>query len=148
MASENDTRIPPVEPRRRGTGHFSAVLNGGAGDVPPVRRAVRELAVANGFADRATDLSLALDELIANASEHGSPPITVETWYDGRIVLAVTDRGPGFDPRLPSRVPETASDGGRGLWIVRQLADHVEIDSSAKGTTVRVELSHEPHIGA
>jgi anti-sigma regulatory factor (Ser/Thr protein kinase) len=106
------------------------------------------MAIANGFGDRATDLALALDELLANARAHGRPPIHVETWYDGRIVLEVTDHGSGFDPRLPSTVPEKRRDGGRGLWIIRQIADHVGITSSEEGTTVRVELSHEPHIGA
>lgn len=109
---------------------------------------MNDLALANGFADRATDLSLALDELLANASKHGRPPIHVETWYDGRIILEVSDCGAGFDPRLPTSVPSPGKDGGRGLWIIRQIADHVSIVSSEEGTRVRVELSHEPHIGA
>ncbi len=145
-----DSHPFPVDLRspQRGHGHFSAVLSGDAADVPPVRRAVRDVAQANGFGDRSSDLSLALDELLANASEHGRPPIHVETWYDGRIVLEVSDSGAGFDPRLPTNVPARADDGGRGLWIIRQIADHVSITSSPEGTTVRVELSHEPHIGA
>lgn len=129
-------------------GHFSAVLSGDAADVPPVRRAVSELAIANGFGDRASDLTLALDELLANAREHGRPPIHVETWYDGRIVLEVTDRGSEAPVKLPTALPGAAGDGGRGLWIIRQIADHVTISQSQEGTTVRVELSQEPHIGA
>ena len=128
-------------------GHFTAVLNDQS-DVPEVRRAVRQLAIAHGFADRAADLSLALDELLANAHEHGNPPVRVETWYDGRIILEVSDQGEGFPARLPSTLPAPGSDSGRGLWIVRQITDHVEIGCSGNGTTVRVELSHEPHIGA
>lgn len=145
-----DSHSSPIDLRSasRGHGHFSAVLSGDPADVPAVRRAVADMASANGFSDRADDLSLALDELLANASEHGRPPIRVETWYDGRVVLEVTDRGPGFDPRLPTQLPSLGGDGGRGLWIVRQIADHVVIASSVEGTTVRVELSHEPHIGA
>ena len=37
---------------------------------------------------------------------------------------------------------------GRGLWIVRQLTDHVHVDTGPTGTTVRIELTHEPQIGA
>jgi anti-sigma regulatory factor (Ser/Thr protein kinase) len=145
-----DSHSFPVNLRsaQRGYGHFSAVLSGDADDVPPVRRAVHDVAVANGFGDRSSDLALALDELLANAREHGRPPIQVETWYDGRVVLEVTDSGDGFSPRLPTDLPARADDGGRGLWIIRQIADHVAITSSDRGTTVRVEMSHEPHIGA
>lgn len=145
-----DKPSSPSSPRvaTRGHGHFSAILTGDPNEVPPVRRAVADLARANGFGDRATDLQLALDELLANSSEHGRPPIRVETWYDGRVVLEVSDCGPGFDPRLPDRLPSVRTDGGRGLWIIRQICDHVTIESTGAGTVVRVELSHEPHIGA
>ncbi len=148
MADDTQPATTHQRTPSQGYGHFSAVLSGEPTEVAPVRRAVADLARASGFSDRATDLALALDELLANASEHGRPPVHVETWYDGRIVLEVSDAGPGFDPRLPTRLPSTGEDGGRGLWIIRQISDHVTISCSSAGTTVRVELSHEPHIGA
>jgi len=107
------------------------------------------MAVVNGFEDRATDLTLALDELVSNAQRHGRPPVTVTAWYDGRLVLEVTDQGDGFDShRLPDRLPSRLGHGGRGLWILRQVCDHVTIVSSDEGTRVRVELTHEPQLGA
>lgn len=145
--------------RRTGTdrGHsppptdaYVAQLSGASAEVPAVRTAIRDLAERHGFASRASDLTLALDELVANAQEHGRPPITVRCWYDGRLVLSVSDAGPGFNLReiVQSHPPVMLGRRGRGLWIIRQVTDHVHVDHDDAGTTVRVELSHEPHIGA
>ncbi len=115
-----------------------------------MRRAIAELAERHGFAQRRSDLSLALDELIANAQEHGSPPIIVRGWFDGRLILTVGDAGHGFDYTtiVRSHPPMMLGKRGRGLWIVRQLTDHVHVGAGPNGTTVRIELTHEPQIGA
>jgi anti-sigma regulatory factor (Ser/Thr protein kinase) len=129
---------------------YAVELSGDPVEVPKVRHGVREFAVRSGFAERASDLALVLDELLANAMEHGSPPVLVRSWNDGRLVMTVTDSGDGFD--FPSVVrghpPVMLGKRGRGLWIVRQVADHVEVESGPVGTTVRVELTRDPHIGA
>lgn len=93
---------------------------------------------------------LALDEVIANAQEHGRPPIVVEAWVDGRLVVEVSDAGPGFDRARvwSTHPPAPLGRRGRGLWITRQLADLVSIRSGEEGTLVRIELSPDPHIGA
>ncbi len=111
---------------------------------------MRDLAAQNGFAERAGDLVLALDEVIANAQEHGRPPIAVEAWTDGRLVVEVSDVGAGFDRARvwSTHPPPPLGRRGRGLWIIRQLTDLVAISSGEDGTTVRIELSPEPHIGA
>jgi anti-sigma regulatory factor (Ser/Thr protein kinase) len=131
-------------------GGFAITVGGDPAEIPPVRVATRALAEENGFADRANDLVLALDEMMANAAEHGRPPITVSGWYDGRLVLTVADTGRGFDfpSILREHPPVMLGRRGRGLWIIRQVTDHAEVDVTAAGTTVRVELNHEPHIGA
>jgi anti-sigma regulatory factor (Ser/Thr protein kinase) len=69
---------------------------------------------------------------------------------DGRIVVEVSDVGNGFDrAQVWSAHPPTPyGQRGRGLWITRQLTDSVSIRSSGHGTTVRIELSPDPHIGA
>lgn len=129
---------------------FAIVLTGDPSEVPPVRVATRALAEEHGFRDRANDLVLALDELVANAKEHGRPPITVRGWYDGRVVLCVSDSGSGFDYAsvLREHPPVMLGRRGRGLWMVRQVTDHAHVDTTPSGTTIRVELTHEPHIGA
>lgn len=125
-------------------------LTGDPDEIPLVRQLIRDLAERHGFAQRRSDLSLALDELIANAHEHGAPPITVRGWFDARLIMTVTDSGGGFDYRSIARAhpPLTLGKRGRGLWIVRQLTDHVHVSDGPGGTTVRIELTHEPQIGA
>jgi anti-sigma regulatory factor (Ser/Thr protein kinase) len=127
-----------------------AVIDAGAADPPALRRDVHDLAVRAGFGDRAGDLTLAVAELLANALEHGRPPVVVEGWFDGRLVIEVTDSGAGMDRDAIWRThpPGPSGDRGRGLWIVRQLVDVVTVRSGPEGTTVHVELSPEPHIGA
>jgi anti-sigma regulatory factor (Ser/Thr protein kinase) len=115
-----------------------------------VRQDVRELAADRGFADRASDVALALDEVVANAQEHGEPPITVTAWSDGRLVIEVSDAGGGFSyPEICRRhPPPQLGQRGRGLWIVRQLVDLVSIHSGTDGTRVHMELVSEPMLGA
>jgi anti-sigma regulatory factor (Ser/Thr protein kinase) len=129
---------------------YSTALGRDPAEIAEVRVAVRELAERNGFTERAGDLVLALDEVIANAQEHGTPPIRVDCWVDGRVVIEVSDTGDGFEPRnvWATHPPAPLGTRGRGLWIARQLTDLVEILSGPGGTTVRIELSPDPHIGA
>lgn len=129
---------------------YTAALGDDPGEIAEVRTALRGMAQRAGFADRAGDLVLALDEVIANAQEHGRPPIGVRAWVDGRLVVEVSDVGPGFDRARvwSTHPPPPLGRRGRGLWIIRQLTDLVTIRSDEGGTTVRIELSPDPHIGA
>jgi anti-sigma regulatory factor (Ser/Thr protein kinase) len=129
---------------------YFAALGDDPSEIAEVRTAVRGIAERGGFGERASDLVLALDELIANAQEHGRPPIEVSCWIDGRVVVEVSDVGEGFDRARvwDTHPPEPYGQRGRGLWITRQLTDLVSILSGERGTTVRIELSPDPHIGA
>lgn len=133
-----------------GDGRYSAALGDDPAEIAEVRAAVHGIAVDQGFGDRASDLVLALDEVIANAQEHGAAPIAVEAWVDGRLVVEVSDVGDGFDRVQVWRThpPEPLGRRGRGLWIARQLADIVTIDCASGHTRVRIELSPDPQIGA
>ena len=130
--------------------HYFTALGDDPAEIAEVRSAVRRIAERGGFSDRAGDLVLALDEVVANAQEHGRPPIEVSCWVDGRIVVEVSDVGRGFDRARvwQTHPPEPYGQRGRGLWITRQLTDLVSILSGDRGTTVRIELSPDPHIGA
>lgn len=129
---------------------YLKTIGGDPAEIAQIRHDVRAIAVTSGFADRAGDVALTLDELLANAQEHGNPPIDVEAWSDGRLIVEVFDRGEGFNrPEIWSKhPPEPSGHRGRGLWIVRQLADRVEITGSPIGTRVRVEFTVDPGIGA
>ena len=129
---------------------YTTILGSDPAEIARVRAAVREIAVREGFAERAGDLVLALDEVVANAQEHGRAPVAIRAWNDGRLVVEVRDVGEGFDRAHVWRTHPPAPLGarGRGLWIARQLADHVEINVDPNGTMVRLEVSPDPHIGA
>jgi serine/threonine-protein kinase RsbW len=129
---------------------YSASLSGDPAEVRAVRESIRAMAERAGFADRAADIELALDELVANAQEHGAPPIGVRAWADGRLVVEVSDAGGGFDYAgiRRSHPPEQLGRRGRGLWIVRQVVDNLGVRSEPGRTTVQIELCSEPQIGA
>jgi anti-sigma regulatory factor (Ser/Thr protein kinase) len=80
----------------------------------------------------------------SNAARHGRPPIGLRLWISSdRIVCTITDRGPGWDDPFAGYGPahgEDLSRGGMGLWLARQLCDHVDIATDAYGTRVRLTL--------
>jgi len=144
------TPLHPVDPAPAATPpRLSVTLDGDPVAVVRARDDVRALAERAGFGERAGDVALAVAELLANAVEHGAPPVTVDAWFDGRLIIEVTDRGRGLDREAVWRrhPPPARGDRGRGLWIVRQLMDVVNVTRDG-GTRVHVELCPEPHIGA
>lgn len=124
-------------------------LSGDPRELATLRAEVGELAAQHGLSERSADVVLALEELVANAQQHGAPPVDVAIWADGRLMIEVSDGGSGLGRMaVPDRPPRSDQDHGRGLWIVSQLADHIDVRCSAEGTTVRIELTSEPVIGA
>jgi anti-sigma regulatory factor (Ser/Thr protein kinase) len=120
----------------------SASIMLGTLDVPTGRRFVREHALAAGVdLVRAGDLAVAVSELLSNAFIHAGGPTALWTWIDGdRLVCQVDDIGPGLaDPFVGYRPPTDAIDG-RGLWIVRQLVDLLQLAPSNAGTRARIHL--------
>lgn len=119
-------------------------------DAEALRVVICAMAARGGFEDRVGDLALALAEVVANAREHGHPPVVVTARLEGRLVVEVQDAGTGFDQDalMPDSPPSHGGHRGRGLWIARQLVDVFHVQSGSRGTVVRLELSPEPHIGA
>jgi anti-sigma regulatory factor (Ser/Thr protein kinase) len=66
------------------------------------------------------------------------------------VVVEVRDNGAGIEPHREwaRHPPDRFGTRGRGLWITRQLTDHVQVACGDLGTVVRIELSPDPHIGA
>jgi serine/threonine-protein kinase RsbW len=109
-----------------------------AASVPLCRRVLRfflgELTVAK---QRADDLELALSEATGNVVQHAFAhpghqyQVTVE-FFQHCVRLRVEDEGIGF---LRAAVPEPDVEqiGGRGLWLIEQLADVVTVDALPGG---------------
>lgn len=101
-------------------------------DFVGLRHAVAgELAATGGDADVVEDFLLAVDEMVSNAVRHGRPPVSLRLWTaPDRIVCTISDGGPGWDDPFAGYGPAHGDDlsrGGMGLWLARQLCDHVDI---------------------
>jgi anti-sigma regulatory factor (Ser/Thr protein kinase) len=84
------------------------------------------------------ELVLVANELASNAVRHGGGTGRLRLWRAGDLIhCEVGDTGPGLASGEVGRelVPLTAY-GGRGLWVVRQMSEHVEVRTSPKGATV------------
>lgn len=92
-------------------------------------------------AERVEELLVAASELVTNAWTAGATRVALACWaVPGAVAVQVDDDGPGLrDPLAGYRRPALDAPGGRGLWIVRQLCDLVEIATSDTGTAVRVQ---------
>ncbi|MGY1824030.1 anti-sigma factor RsbA family regulatory protein [Geodermatophilus sp. SYSU D00079] len=122
------------------------VLRGefGAADVPAVRRTVAQFARTSGLpADRVEALELAASELATNGVRHGGGGGVLAMWSEpGATVVEFSDRGHVTDPLVGRRLPDPGRVGGRGVYLVHQLCDLVQLRSSPEGTTVRVTTWH------
>lgn len=94
---------------------------------------------------RLHDLLVALTEAVNNAMIHGNHlEYEKEVRIDIRttpteVLVAVRDQGSGFDPEaVPDpRSPERLlAEGGRGVFLIRHLADNAEFHPTPAGTTV------------
>jgi len=104
---------------------------------------------ADGLASPRTRFRLCtvLAEALGNAMLYGNGGdpnrcVTIEVAIDDdRIILAVSDQGDGFDHAATSFQPGDDSleaTRGRGLFVIRHLADHVEFNE--RGNTIWVTL--------
>ncbi len=106
--------------------------------------AIRELVATRASeaglsAEAAQDLVLAINELVTNSVQYGGGGGTLRIWdAPGAFVCEVRDRGFIRDPLVGRLAPPVEQHGGRGLWLVNQLCDLVQIRSAPSGTVVRV----------
>ena len=123
--------------------------------VPVVRRLaralLRDLSVESEDID---NVELILGELCGNVARHARSDAGLyrlgAVFYHDRVALTVRDRGPGFPfadvPRVGGTLrPDTLTGGmrigGYGLFLVKQLSEHVEFErTDSKGATVRAEV--------
>lgn len=78
---------------------------------------------------------LAFGELIANAVRHAPGPVYVvaSSDADGNATITVEDSGVGFTPT--ARRLDPLAESGRGLELVRAIADDVRIERASRGGT-------------
>jgi len=111
-------------------------------DLRPVRSLVaRRARSARLPARRITDLVLAASEVAANTLRHTKAGGTVHLWHDeDEILCQIHDTGVIADRLAGYRTPADELPGGKGLWLVNQVCDLVEVRSSLGGTTICLHM--------
>jgi anti-sigma regulatory factor (Ser/Thr protein kinase) len=116
-----------------------------AGSLYALRAAVAAHATQAGVPEpRAGDIVLAVHELAVNAIRHGAGHgRLLISKHGGALHCQVTDDGKpqaaraGTGPETKATSPEGvfwASEKGHGLWVARQIADHLSLQSGPGGT--------------
>jgi anti-sigma regulatory factor (Ser/Thr protein kinase) len=112
-------------------------------DLGELRRRAGDAAAALGLAPADVRLAeVAAGEVIANAFRHGVTPGRLRVWRDADAVLIRVDSGgpgatvavSGFSP------PDLAAGSGAGLWVARQIADVVHVETRRDGTSVELQF--------
>jgi anti-sigma regulatory factor (Ser/Thr protein kinase) len=111
-------------------------------DLAGVRHLAAKEAHAAGFGARARDVELIVGELTTNSVRHGRGDHTLHIWREaGALLVDVHDDGLVTDPLVGRHEPVGRQLGGRGLWIVNQVVDLLQIRSTPElGTTVRAHI--------
>lgn len=110
------------------------------GELAAVRALVSDHAHRAGLgANQVDDLRLALTEVAANSLDHGGGNGVLRAWREpGALVFEVRDGGQITDLLAGRTTPHREQARGRGLWLVNQLCDLMQIRSTEDGTVVRV----------
>jgi len=110
------------------------------GTMKALRDLVEHAATAAGVEwDRSIDLGLAVHELAVNTITHGGGSGQLRLWSEpAALVCEVSDDGRVQDPLAGRHHPGDEAAQGRGLWMVNQLCDLVQLRSGRHGTQVRI----------
>ncbi len=113
-------------------------------DAWSVRHRIAAAAVDAGFdAERLEDLAVAVSEALTNSVEHAGGLGEILWWVEtDRFVCEIRDHGRIDDPLVGRIRPDTRGGSGRGMWLMHQLCDLVQIRQLVDGTNVvRLHLS-------
>jgi serine phosphatase RsbU (regulator of sigma subunit)/anti-sigma regulatory factor (Ser/Thr protein kinase) len=101
------------------------------------------LAAVRAPVEPSSELLLAVGEATANATRHGRiddrSEVRIRCSLDGPdAVVAVADDGTGFQPSEEDLAApqDRFASGGRGMYLMKALADHIDVTGSRTGTTV------------
>ncbi|MHA6763988.1 anti-sigma factor RsbA family regulatory protein [Streptacidiphilus sp. PAMC 29251] len=114
------------------------------GELAAVRAKVTACATEHGMdATRLQELLIAATEAASNSNKYGGGRGTLRTWaQDGTLICEFHDSGHIQDPLIGRVRPTIDQHGGRGMWLVHQLCDLVQIRSTPdSGTTVRLHTA-------
>ncbi|MEU8404473.1 ATP-binding protein [Nonomuraea sp. NPDC048892] len=97
--------------------------------------------------ERLTDFLMAVNECVINVLAHGGGHGSLRLWReDDGLLCEVEDTGAGIPARTLAEgsLPPPGAPGGRGIWLMRRLADEVGFVTGPQGTIVRLRMRVEP----
>lgn len=112
-----------------------------ARDIARLRHTVTRQATDAGLSpERAFEMGLAVTEAMTNSVRHAGGRGVLRMWQHREgVTCEVSDSGHIADPMAGRRVPAPTEVFGRGLLLVHQLSDLVQVRSSPDdGSTVRI----------
>lgn len=104
--------------------------------VPAARAAVVARLDDWGLSDYAFATELVVSELVTNAVTHARGPVALRLIRDEGLICEVSD---GSDTAPHMRHAQLLDEGGRGLYLIGQIADRWGTRYSAEGKTIWVE---------
>jgi len=112
------------------------------GSLLELRRAIAEDPALDSLSDeRRADLVFAINEATSNAVRHGDGTCMTRIWHDGdAVVTEVSTPSAIEDVLVGRRRPAADALEGRGLWLINQVCDLVELRSGASGMTLRMHV--------
>lgn len=116
------------------------------GSLAWIRRRAVEAAAAGGVKpERLGDVALAVSEAITNSVCHGGGSGEVSLWKEsGTFYCQICDRGRISDPLAGRVKPSANSPAGRGLWLMNQVCDLVQVRATPDGQLIRLQFRTEP----
>lgn len=113
----------------------------GHGSLDGVRQFVVDSVAGTLGAGELSDLLVAVTEIAGNSLMHGGGAGTLRVWNsDAGVICEIRDRGWIRQPLAGRARPTFDQESGRGLWMVNQLCDLVQVRSSPAGTVVRLHM--------
>ena len=139
---------PPASTANGGAPTVRLTIPAKAEYITLVRLALSGISQSRELSDETLgDLKLAVTEACSNSIRHaytdgreGSVEVAYELHPD-RLVVEVSDEGPGFSVPEPAVIGEDGlNEGGLGIAIIRELADDLELGSGDGGQGSRLRF--------
>ncbi len=124
----------------------SVVVGFQVGSLGGLRSLVADRAMSAGLSDaRAADAVVAVNEAASNSLRYGGGKGVLRIWSTpDSLICEISDGGSIDDPLVGRIRPSEVARGGRGLWMVNQLCELVQMRSLSSGTTVRMHMRRRP----
>jgi anti-sigma regulatory factor (Ser/Thr protein kinase) len=104
-------------------------------------RAGREAGDAGCAPPQVDDVVLAVSEAVTNSVRHGGGHGTARFWTTrGALYCEVRDSGCITDPLAGLLRPSADQLQGRGLWLIQQVCDLVQVRCDVEGQTLRLRF--------